>query len=111
MPKHIGREDGARGAYEILRQDLADELRDVDFSWASLDAGRVVAEQTARRRFQSERRRKRRINVCEVLFELLWSELGARVHGSPDPFSMIGWKFREHSIKSAIRASPENSCP
>src|SRR5207248_2061066 len=86
------------------REDLPNKLWNINLCWTGLHAVRDVAEQAARRRFQGERRRKRRINICEVLFELLRSKLGARMHG--DPVSMIGWKFRQHSIKSAIPSFP-----
>src|SRR4029077_15162718 len=85
VSENVSGQDGARRAHQVLSKDLPDELRNVDLSRTRLDAGRVVAEQTARAGLKGQRRSERRINVGEVLLELLRSEFGARMHQSPNP--------------------------
>src|SRR5262249_50864518 len=71
LPQDVGFKNGLGRAVQIAGKDLADELRHVDPCRAGLDAWSVMAEEAARSFFQCLSRRERRIDVREILFELV----------------------------------------
>src|SRR5690349_5842850 len=91
VPEHVGGENGSCRTGQVVSDDLPNELWNVDLSRTSFNAGSVVAEQTTRGRFQSQRRRQRRIDIGKVLFNLLRSEFGARMHENTS-LPLDGWK-------------------
>src|SRR5262249_1769279 len=67
LSQDVSVQDGFGRAAQIAGQNLADELRNVDPGGTGLDAGSVMAEQTARSFFERLRRREWRVDVREVL--------------------------------------------
>src|SRR5690242_11178653 len=66
MPEYIRRKNGSRRAGEVVSKYLSNELRNVDLSRTSFNAGSVVAEEAPRGGFQGQRRRQRRIDIGKV---------------------------------------------